>query len=93
VARFSVVAEYCVPLLRVGGQVVSMKGTLEPEELEVGRAAAAALGAKVAEVKRVPMLREVGRKERNLVVIQKTRETPARYPRRAGVLARKPLGG
>jgi 16S rRNA (guanine527-N7)-methyltransferase len=93
VARLSVVAEYCVPLLRTGGGVVSMKGKLEPEELEEGRTAAKALGAKLVEVKRVPMLEEVGQKERNLVVIQKTMETPARYPRRAGVVAKKPLGG
>jgi 16S rRNA (guanine527-N7)-methyltransferase len=93
VARLSVVAEYCVPLLRIGGCVLSMKGKLEPEELEEGRAAAGALGAKLVEVRRVPMLEEVGQKERNLVVIQKIRETPARYPRRAGVVARKPLGG
>jgi 16S rRNA (guanine527-N7)-methyltransferase len=93
VARLAVVAEYCVPLLRIGGGVISMKGKLEPEELEVGRAAAGELGAKLVEVKPVPMLEEVGHKERNLVVIQKIRETPARYPRRAGVVARKPLGG
>ncbi len=46
----------------------------------------------VAEKKRVPMLPEVGQKERNLVIIQKTGETPVRYPRRAGVVAKKPLG-
>jgi hypothetical protein len=42
-------------------------------------------------VKHVPMLPEVGQKQRNLVIIQKTGETPARYPRRAGVVARKPI--
>jgi hypothetical protein len=45
------------------------------------------------EIKHVPMLEEVGQKNRNLVVIQKTRETPMRYPRRANVIARKPPGG
>lgn len=93
VARLSVVAEYCVPLIRTGGGVISMKGKLKPEELEEGRTAAKALGAKLVEVKRVPMLEEVGQKERNLVVIQKIMETPVRYPRRAGVVAKKPLGG
>lgn len=92
VARLSVVAEYCVPLLEIGGRAIAMKGRLGPEELSEGGGAAGALGAKVAEIKRVPMLPEVGRKERHLVIIQKTGETPARYPRRAGVVARKPLG-
>ena len=93
VARLRVVAEYCVPLLKVGGRVISMKGALESEELEEGRAAAVELGGKIVEIKHVPMLEEVGQKNRNLVVIQKTRETPMRYPRRASVMARKPPGG
>jgi 16S rRNA (guanine527-N7)-methyltransferase len=46
----------------------------------------------VAEITRVPMLSEVGEKERNLVILEKTRETQARYPRRAGIVAKRPLG-
>ncbi len=92
VARLSVVAEYCVPLLEIGGRVIAMKGRLEPDELTKGRSAAWALGAKIPELKRVQMLPEVGQKERNLVIIHKTGETPARHPRRAGVVAKKPLG-
>lgn len=91
VGRLSVLAEYCVPLLEIGGRVIAMKGKLEPEELSEGNSAAGVLGAKVVEVKQVPMLPEVGQKQRNLVIIQKTGETSARYPRRAGVVARKPL--
>lgn len=92
VAGLSVVAEYCVPLLEIAGRVIAMKGRLGPEELSEASSAAEALGAMVAEIKRVPMLPEVGQKERNLVIIQKTGETPVRYPRRAGVVAKKPLG-
>ena len=92
VARLSVVAEYCVPLLKTGGCAIAMKGRLDPEELAEGQGALDALGAKVAEITRVPMLSEVGEKERNLVILEKTRETPARYPRRAGIVAKRPLG-
>ena len=92
VARLSVVAEYSVPLLKVGGWVISMKSGLEPEELSEGRRAADALGARVAEIIRVPMLQAIGEKERNLVILEKTRETPAQYPRRPGMAAKKPLG-
>src|SRR5918994_46484 len=84
VARLSVVAEYCVPLLNTGGFVIAMKGRLDSEELAEGRGALEALGAEMGEIARVPMLPEVGEKERNLVILEKTRETPARYPRRAG---------
>jgi 16S rRNA (guanine527-N7)-methyltransferase len=92
VARLSVVAEYCVPLLATGGCAIAMKGRLEPEELAEGNRALDALGAKVTETTRVPMLPEVGEKERNLVILEKTRETPARYPRRPGIVTKRPLG-
>jgi 16S rRNA (guanine527-N7)-methyltransferase len=92
VARLSVVAEYCVPLLAIGGHAISMKGRLEQEELSEGSKAVDALGAKVAEIIRVPMLPEVGEKERNLVILEKIGETPPRYPRRPGIVAKRPLG-
>jgi 16S rRNA (guanine527-N7)-methyltransferase len=77
VARLSMVAEYCMPLLETGAE---------------GKRAVAALGAKVAATTRVPMLPEVGEKERHLVILEKFRETPARYPRRPGIVAKRPLG-
>jgi 16S rRNA (guanine527-N7)-methyltransferase len=92
VARLSVVAEYCVPLLEVGGQAIAMKAGLEGEEYEEGRGATGELGATIAGVEPVAMLPEVGEKERNLVILEKIRETPARYPRKAGMAAKRPLG-
>jgi 16S rRNA (guanine527-N7)-methyltransferase len=92
VARLSVVAEYCVPLLEIGGSAIAMKGRLGPEELAEGDRALDALGARVAETTRVPLLPEVGEKERNLVILEKIRETPSRYPRRPGIAAKRPLG-
>ena len=92
VARLSVVAEYCVPLLESGGCAIAMKARLEPEELTEGDGAVASLGAKVAATTRVPTLPEVGEKERHLVILEKIRETPARYPRRPGIVAKRPLG-
>ena len=86
------VAEYCVPLLETGGCAIAMKGRLEPEELAEGNGALDALGAKLAETTRVPILPEVGEKERHLVIFEKVRETPARYPRRPGIVAKRPLG-
>lgn len=92
VARLSVLVEYCVPLLQVGGIAIAMKGRLEREELEEGTRAAGVLGAQVEGVERVDVLSEVGEKERNLVVIRKEAETTGRYPRRAGKVAKRPLG-
>jgi 16S rRNA (guanine527-N7)-methyltransferase len=91
VAALSVVAEYCVPLLEVGGQAIAMKARLKGEEYEEGRRAAGALGARIAGVLPVAVLPEVGEKERNLVIMEKVRETPSRYPRKVGMVTKRPL--
>jgi 16S rRNA (guanine527-N7)-methyltransferase len=92
VARLSVVAEYCVPLLRVGGHVVSMKGRLEDDEIAEGERAAQQLGARFSQLIRVPRVPELEKKERCLVILQKVEETPGEYPRNVGVPAKRPLG-
>ena len=92
VARLSVVAEYCVPLLRVGGYVISMKGRPEDAEIAEGERAAAELGATVLDAIPVPRLPEIGKKERRLVILQKVEETPRVYPRKVGMPVKKPLG-
>lgn len=92
VGRLSVVAEYCVPLLELGGRAIAMKGRLETEELAEGDRAVNELGARVAETIKVDLLPEVGERARNLVILEKVGETPVRYPRRAGVVAKRPLG-
>jgi 16S rRNA (guanine527-N7)-methyltransferase len=92
VARLSVVAEYCVPLLRVGGHAISMKGRLEDEEIAEGERAAEKIGARLSQLIRVPRLPELEKKERCLVILQKVKETPGEYPRNVGVPAKRPLG-
>jgi 16S rRNA (guanine527-N7)-methyltransferase len=92
VAGLSVVAEYCVPLLKVGGYAISMKGKLEAEELAQGERAAEKLGARVSAQIRVPRLPQIEQKERCLVILEKMEETPEEYPRNVGVPAKKPLG-
>ncbi len=92
VARLSVVAEYCVPLLRVRGHVISMKGRLEDEEIAEGERAAQKLGARFSQLIRAPRLPELEKKERCLVILEKTEETPREYPRNVGVPAKRPLG-
>jgi len=92
VAKLSVLAEYCLPLLKVGGQIVAMKGDMPDEEYGEGERAASLLGGRVLQVVEVPLLPEMGQKTRRLVVLEKTTETPEIYPRRVGLPAKSPLG-
>ena len=92
-APLSVLVEYCLPFVKVGGHVIAMKGRSTEEEMDAGERAAKILGAEVGETIPVPFLEEVGLTERRLVVVKKLSETPGKYPRRAGMPKKRPLGG
>ncbi len=78
-----VAAELCLPLARPGGLVVLYTGVAERGPLEV---VAAELAAAVESIEPVP-----GTERRHLVALRKLGPTPERFPRRAGVAARRPL--
>jgi 16S rRNA (guanine527-N7)-methyltransferase len=91
VAALPVLLEYCLPLVRVGGQVLAYKGPEAEQELKDSGEALARLGGRVAETRRLRLPRDMG--ERVLVLVEKVAPTPCGYPRRPGVPARRPLGG
>lgn len=85
-APLPVLAELCLPLVRVGGRLLAQK--TETEEVAGASTAIGLLGGELANVVRTPSL---ARAAGTIVVIDKVRPTPARYPRRSGVPARRPL--
>ena len=92
VASLSVLVEYCLPLLGVGGWMVAMKGEVSDREYREGELAASLLGGRVLQTVEVPLLPETEQKTRRLVVLEKMVETPEVYPRRVGLPVRSPLG-
>ena len=91
-ARLSVVAEYSLPLLRLGGTVVAMKGSLDTEERDEGRRALEKLGGRLGAEVQVSYSSSAEQGERRLLLLEKVEETPDAYPRRTGVPVRNPLG-
>ena len=91
-AELPVVVEYCAPLVRVGGQILAMKGRLPEKELSRGLVAARELGVEVREVREVQYRAELPQKERRLVVFDKLYATPDKFPRRVGLAKKRPLG-
>ena len=89
-AQQAVVLEYAAPLLRVGGALVDWRGRRSAPEEEQALRAAEELGLEREEVQRVSPYAEA--EERHLHLYLKVRATPARFPRRAGVARRRPLG-
>ncbi|KRN89547.1 16S rRNA (guanine(527)-N(7))-methyltransferase RsmG [Ligilactobacillus ceti] len=89
VARLSVLAEFCLPLVKIGGDFVALKAQKTQEELSDGKYAIALLGGKVISDTELT-LPEVG-DERHIVVVAKKKPTPNKYPRKAGTPTKKPL--
>jgi len=86
----TVVLEYAAPLLRTGGTLIDWRGRREKAAEEEADRAAALLGLHREEVRRV--IPFAGANDHHLHVFVKTLETPARFPRRAGVARKRPLG-
>jgi 16S rRNA (guanine527-N7)-methyltransferase len=90
VASQPVVLEYAAPLLRVGGTLVDWRGRREPAEEQAAQAAASELGLALIDVRRtVPF---EGARDHHLHVFRKVAQTPIRFPRRAGMARKRPLG-
>jgi 16S rRNA (guanine527-N7)-methyltransferase len=89
VAPLRVLAEFALPLLAIGGVLAAPKGSSAPRELREAQAALAELGGTVEETVRLK-IPGAGRAP-TLVLVRKTAETPARYPRRPGIPRKRPL--
>jgi 16S rRNA (guanine527-N7)-methyltransferase len=89
-AQPTVVLEYAAALLRVGGALIDWRGKRAPSEEARARRAGKELGMQQIEVR--PVVPYEGATERHLHVYLKVRETPVRFPRRAGLARRRPLG-
>ncbi len=89
VAKLPVLAELCLPFVRVGGQFVALKGPELEQELAESQRALETLGGRLGEIKNIQLAH--GQYERNLVVVEKIRPTPKKYPRRAGTPQKAPL--
>jgi 16S rRNA (guanine527-N7)-methyltransferase len=89
-AALPVLCEYAAPLLADDGALVAWKAEVPPEEADAGAAAAEIVGLALVEVREVAPYPGSGR--RTLHVFRKVAPTPERFPRRAGMAVKRPLG-
>ncbi|HBI62166.1 MAG TPA: 16S rRNA (guanine(527)-N(7))-methyltransferase RsmG [Lachnospiraceae bacterium] len=96
VANLSVLAEYCLPYVKVGGKFISYKSEKVMAESENSRTeiaeaehAISVLGGKLTE--QIGFTLPSSDIYRNLIVIEKSRPTPKQYPRKAGTASKKPI--
>ena len=86
----TVVLEYAAPLLRLGGTLVDWRGKRVQAEEDASARAAEELGLRRVEIRQVQPFD--GATDRHLHLYSKVRETPERFPRRAGMARKRPLG-
>lgn len=89
VAILPVLVEYLLPLVRVGGSMLAMKGESGPAEAHAAEYALRLLGGHLRQI--TPVTLPGVAEERYLVVIDKVAATPSGYPRKVGVPAKRPL--
>lgn len=90
VAEMPTLAEYLLPLVRVGGTALAQKGEGAAAEVHGADAAIVTLGGRVRQL--VPVELRGLAETRYLVVVDKVAATPEEYPRRPGVPQKRPLG-
>lgn len=90
VANLSTLSEYCLPYVKIGGRFISYKSEKIVEEMNCAEYAINALGGKVEE--QFSFMLPDSDIYRNLFVVKKYRTTPKKFPRKAGVASRNPLG-
>ncbi|HEU4962425.1 MAG TPA: 16S rRNA (guanine(527)-N(7))-methyltransferase RsmG [Bacilli bacterium] len=89
VARLNILAEFCLPYVKVGGHFIAMKGPDAENEISEAKRAFDVLGGKIVDVIKTSLPVEEG--ERNIIVVEKVKATPKQYPRKAGTPAKSPL--
>jgi 16S rRNA (guanine527-N7)-methyltransferase len=89
VAAMPVLVEYLLPLLRIGGRAIILKGETGPAEVHAAEGALRILGGRVDQLITVELPKVV--ETRYIVVVNKVAATPEKYPRRPGIPTKKPL--
>ncbi len=89
VANLATLSEYLLPFVKVSGICICMKGPDAENEIEEAKFAIKEFGGKIEKVEKF-MLPD-SNMERNIIIIKKIKETPKKYPRKAGTPSKQPL--
>lgn len=89
VARLNILAELCIPLVKVGGLFVAMKSVESEQEFLEAKGAIKALGAEHLKTISVELPNQMGHRE--ILVFKKVNKTPSKYPRQFSQIKNKPL--
>ena len=89
VANLAVLSEYLIPIAKIGGKCVCMKGSNVEDEITSAKNAISVLGGKSERIDEFKL--PDSDISRNVIVLSKVKNTPARFPRKAGMPSKEPL--
>jgi 16S rRNA (guanine527-N7)-methyltransferase len=89
VANMSVLSEFCLPYVKVGGNFIALKGPAVDQEIKESMNAIKLLGGEFVDICEVSI--EGTELRHNLVVVKKIKECSKTYPRKAGLITKNPL--
>lgn len=89
VAPLNVLVEYLLPLVKVGGKCICMKGSNTKEEIEKSKKAIKILGGEIENIEEFYLPNTD--MARTIIVINKVLKTPEKYPRKAGTPSKEPI--
>jgi 16S rRNA (guanine527-N7)-methyltransferase len=89
VAKMSVLMEYLLPFVRIGGKALALKGESGPAEAQAAERSIRLLGGELSQI--IPITLPGVNEERFLIVVNKTAATPQNFPRRVGLPGKRPL--
>ena len=89
VARLNLLSELCLPLVKIGGKFIAMKGQGGAHELAEAAKAITTLGGKVVKTLELELPNEAGKRE--IIIIEKVKPTPMKYPRAFAKIKERPL--
>ena len=78
-----------LPFLKVGGECICMKGPNINNEIEESKKAIEILGGKIDRIENINLLENDIK--RNIIIIKKIKQTPTKYPRKAGIPVKQPI--
>ena len=89
VARLTVLSELCLPLVKKGGQFIALKSAKGEEELAEAQFGISILGGEFSDSYTFDLPEDAG--ERQMIIVDKRRQTPKKYPRKPGTPNKAPL--
>lgn len=89
VARLNILAELCMPLVKVGGYFVALKSTRLSDELLEAKNAIKILGGEIVKIEEYELPENFGKRE--ILIVRKIKNTPDKYPRAYGQIKKNAL--